>query len=279
MNQPLMQKSGEVVVDGKRLETAWIEPFDAAAATIIMLHEGLGSVALWKEFPQRLAALTGCGVLVYSRHGHGDSERLAEKRPVDFMHREGEVVLPELLDRLNIEQPILLGHSDGGSIALIFAGRHPNCTRALILEAPHVFVEDLSVASIAHAKVRYETADLRRRLGLYHEHVDSTFWGWNDIWLDPRFRSWNIESYLETIRCPILCIQGEQDEYGTRAQLEAIQARVPATEILMLPDCGHSPHREQPEPTLEKMAEFVARVSRHAVGACGDSQTQTTGPK
>ena len=276
MNQPLVQEAGEVMVDSKRLETAWINPRDPRAATIVTLHEGLGSIAMWKEFPQRLAARTGCGVLVYSRYGHGDSERLAEKRSVDFMHHEGEVVLPQLLDALNLEQPILLGHSDGGSIALIFAGLHPSRTRALILEAPHVFVEDLSVASIAEAKGRYESADLRRRLGLYHEHVDSTFWGWNDIWLDPRFRSWNIESYLESIRCPILCIQGEEDEYGTRAQLEAIRARVPATEILMLPDCRHSPHREQPEATLDKMAEFVTRVTRREIGACGDSQKQTT---
>lgn len=274
MNQPVMQRAGEVIVDGKRLETAWIEPRDAGAAIIVMLHEGLGSIALWKEFPQRLAERTGCGVLAYSRYGHGESQRLAEKRSVGFMHHEGEVVLPELLDKLGIANPILLGHSDGGSMALIFAGRHPDRVRALILEAPHVFVEDLSVASISEAKVRYETDDLRRRLGVYHEHVDSTFWGWNDIWLDPRFRSWNIESYVETIRCPILCIQGEEDEYGTRAQLEAIRARVPDTEILMLPDCGHSPHREQPEATLEKMTEFVAKVAD--VCAPGETQKQTT---
>ena len=272
MNQQLVQKFGEVIVDGKRLGTAWIALRDAGAATIVLLHEGLGSIALWKEFPQLLAERTGCGVLVYSRYGHGESERLAEKRSIDFMHREGEVVLPELLDKLNIAQPILLGHSDGGSMALIFAGRYPDRPRALILEAPHVFVEDLSVTSITEAKLRYETMDLRRRLGCYHEHVDSTFWGWNDIWLDPRFRSWNIESYLGTIRCPILCIQGEQDEYGTLAQLQAIQAQVPQTEILMLPDCGHSPHREQPEATLERMARFVARVA-------GGEQRQGTGTK
>ena len=168
----------------------------------------------------------------------------------------------ELLDKLEIERPILLGHSDGGSIALIFAGRYPARPRALILEAPHVFVEDLSVASIAAAKVAYETTNFRAKLGGYHAHVDATFWGWNDIWLDPRFRSWNIESYLESIRCPILCIQGEEDEYGTRAQVEAIQAQVPSTEIVMLPDCKHSPHRDQREATLEKMAEFVDRVRR-----------------
>ena len=245
------------MVDGKRLETLWIEPEQAARPTIVMLHEGLGSVALWKHFPQKLALRTGCGVLVYSRYGHGGSDKLMEKRPVAFMHHEGEVVLPELLDKVGIVRPILLGHSDGGSISLIFAGKYPDQPRALILEAPHVFVEDLSVASITLAKDQYQTTNLRPKLARYHQHVDETFWGWNDIWLDPQFRSWNIEEYLPAIRCPILCIQGEDDEYGTIAQVKAIQARVPGTELLMLPDCKHSPHRDQPEVTLERMAEFV----------------------
>ena len=256
----LHQQRGEVVVDGKRLETFWIEPKQAARPTIVMLHEGLGSVALWKQFPERLASQTGCGVLVYSRYGNGRSDILREKRPVEYMHHEGEVVLPELLDKLDIVRPILLGHSDGGSIALIFAGKYPERPRALILEAPHVFVEDLSVASISQAKDQYQTTNMRPKLARYHEHVDATFWGWNDIWLDPQFRSWNIEEYLPAIRCPILCIQGEEDEYGTIAQLKAIKARVQATEILMLPDCKHSPHRDQAEATLERMAEFVAAV-------------------
>ncbi len=185
----LEAKLGEVVVDGRRLETLWLEPRDATAPTIVMLHEGLGSIALWRDFPHALAARTGCGVLVYSRYGHGESDKQAEKRPVSFMHHEGEVVLPELLDKLGIAHPILLGHSDGGSIALIFAGKYPERVRALILEAPHVFVEDLSIKSIAAAKVAYETTNLRARLGCYHAHVDATFWAWNDIWLDPRFRA------------------------------------------------------------------------------------------
>jgi pimeloyl-ACP methyl ester carboxylesterase len=260
----LQQRLDEVVVDGKRLETLSIEPCDAPAETIVMLHEGLGSIGLWKDFPQQLAARTGCRVLAYSRYGHGNSEKLAQKRPVKFMHYEGEVVLPELLDKLNVAQPILLGHSDGGSIALIFTGKYPERVRALILEAPHVFVEDLSVASIAAAKVSFETTDFRAKLGRYHAHVDETFRGWNDIWLDPRFRAWNIESYLESIRCPVLCIQGEEDEYGTRAQVEAIRARLPWTEIVMLPNCEHSPHRDQRDTTLEKMAEFVARIRNHS---------------
>jgi pimeloyl-ACP methyl ester carboxylesterase len=254
------QQRGEVLIDGKRLETLWIGPAARDRPTIVMLHEGLGSVALWKDFPQHLASRTGCGVFAYSRYGHGNSDRLLEKRHVEFMHHEGEVVLPELLDKVDISRPILLGHSDGGSISLIFAGTYPDRPRGLILEAPHVFVEDLSVSSITQAKVAYVTTDLPRKLGKYHQHVDATFWGWNDIWLDPQFRSWNIEEYLPAILCPILCIQGEEDEYGTSAQVKAVQARVPATEIIMLPNCKHSPHRDQAEVTLEWMAEFVAEV-------------------
>jgi pimeloyl-ACP methyl ester carboxylesterase len=263
----LHEQRGEVVVDGKRLETLWISPEQAEQPTIVMLHEGLGSVALWKHFPQRLAARTGCRVLAYSRYGHGSSDKLTEKRPVAFMHHEGEVVLPELLDKLSIARPILLGHSDGGSISLIFAGKHPERLRALILEAPHVFVEDLSVASITQAKVNYQTTDFPLKLGCYHAHVDATFWGWNDVWLDPEFRSWNIEEYLPAIRCPILCIQGEEDEYGTIAQVKAIQARAPRTEIVMLPNCKHSPHRDQTEATLERMAEFVAQVQEEQMAS------------
>ncbi len=240
-----------------------------------MLHEGLGSVALWKHFPQKLAARTHCRVLVYSRYGHGGSDKLMEKRPVEFMHHEGEVVLPELLDKFGIVRPILLGHSDGGSISLIFTGKYPERPRALILEAPHVFVEDLSVASITQAKVNYTTTDFPQKLGRYHEHGDATFWGWNDIWLDPEFRSWNIEEYLPAIRCPILCIQGEEDEYGTIAQVKAVKARVPSTEILMLPNCKHSPHRDQPDATLERMAEFVANIRTKA----GPSTRAAPAPK
>lgn len=256
---------GEVIVDGKRLETLWIRHERSDQPVIVMLHEGLGSIALWKDFPEQLAARSGCAVLVYSRYGHGSSDKLMEKRPVHFMHREGEVVLPEMLDKLSIERPILLGHSDGGSISIIFAGKYPERPRALVVEAPHVFVEDLSVASITQAKVNYETTDLGQKLSRYHANVDATFWGWNDIWLDPNFRTWNIEEYLTTIRCPVLCIQGEGDEYGTRAQVDAIAAQVPQAEAMMLPNCKHSPHRDQPEKTLERIAQFVGKVARSAV--------------
>ncbi len=259
--QEAAEERGFVTIDGKRLETLWIKPRSAGLAPIVMLHEGLGSVALWKDFPQRVAERTRCGVLVYSRYGHGSSDGLLEKRPVSFMHHEGEVVLPELLALYGLERPILLGHSDGGSIALIYAGRFPESPRALILEAPHVFVEDLSIQSIAAAKVNFQTTNFREKLARYHEHVDETFWGWNDIWLDPAFRSWNIESYLETIRCPVLCIQGEQDEYGTPEQVKTIHSRVPDTELVMLADCRHSPHRDQPGKTLEAVESFVKKIS------------------
>lgn len=267
---------GEVIVDGKRLETHWIGHERSDQPVIVMLHEGLGSIALWKDFPEQLASRSGCAVLIYSRYGHGSSDKLMEKRPVSFMHREGEVVLPELLDKLSIERPILLGHSDGGSISIIFAGKYPERPRALILEAPHVFVEDLSVASITQAKLNYETTDLGQKLSRYHAHVDATFWGWNDIWLDPNFRDWNIEEYLTAIRCPVLCIQGENDEYGTRAQVDAIAAQVQQTEIMMLPDCKHSPHRDQPEKTLERIAEFVAKVSRSADSSATKAKLEST---
>jgi pimeloyl-ACP methyl ester carboxylesterase len=250
-----------LTIDGHRLEILWIEPNRADGPPIVMLHEGLGSIALWKDFPLSVAAATGGGVLVYSRYGHGNSDRLQEKRPLDFMHHEAQVVLPELLAKLRIEQPILLGHSDGGSIALLYAGAFPGSPQAVILEAPHVFVEDLSVASIAAAKASFQATGFRQKLARYHANVDQTFWGWNDIWLDPAFRSWNIESYLDSIRCPVLCIQGEQDEYGTPAQVHAIAARVPGTQVVMLPDCKHSPHRDQRQQTLQAVAEFVSEVS------------------
>jgi pimeloyl-ACP methyl ester carboxylesterase len=249
-----------VTVDGKRLETLRYPP-SGRETTIVMLHEGLGSVSMWKDFPERIAEATGSGVLVYSRYRHGGSERLAEKRGVDFMQHEAEVVLPELLERCEIRAPILLGHSDGGSICILYAATAARKPKALVLEAPHVFVEDLSVSSIAKMRATYQTTDLPKKLARHHDHVDETFWGWNDIWLDPQFRSWNIEEYLDDIACPFFVIQGEDDEYGTLAQVEAIKSRVPGTEALVLQKCGHSPHRDQPEMTLAAITKFVQRVN------------------
>jgi pimeloyl-ACP methyl ester carboxylesterase len=246
-------------VSGKRLE-ALLYPSAGANPTIVMLHEGLGSVAMWKDFPERVAETTGCGILVYSRYGHGSSGRLAEKRPVDFMHHEAKVVLPELLREFQIEQPILLGHSDGASIALIYAGTWPERVRGLILEAPHVFVEEFGLRSTSAIRTLYESSNLREKLSRYHQHVDEMFRGWNDIWLDPQFRQWNIEEYLSPIKCPTIVIQGENDEYGTLAQVEAIQHGVPGTQTLILPHCGHSPHRDQPTLTLGAISKFVAAL-------------------
>jgi len=250
--------AGEVAVDGRHLETLTFAPRTLDRPAIVMLHEGLGSIAMWKDFPQRIADRTGSSVFVYSRYGYGGSDQLEEKRTVEYMHHEAEVVLPLLLKEVGIDHPVLLGHSDGGSIALIYAGTYPDSPRGLILEAPHVFVEDLSVESIAKAKTLYQTTDLPKKLGRYHQDVDATFWGWNDIWLDPRFRSWNIESYLDRIQCPVLVIQGREDEYGTIGQMEAIQRRIPSAQLRLLPGCGHSPHRDQPEATMDCIEQFIA---------------------
>lgn len=227
----------------------------------MLLHEGLGSIGLWRDLPALLAQRTGCSVLAYSRYGYGRSEPLREKREPEYMHHEGRVVLPELLARLEIERPILLGHSDGASIALLYAAKPASDPRALILVAPHVFVEDLSVRSIAEAKIAYETTDLRAKLARHHDVVDATFFGWNEIWLDERFRAWNIEPAVERVRCPVLLIQGDADEYGTTAQLDAIVARLPASETLIVAGAGHSPHRDAPELVLERVSAFVERVT------------------
>ena len=249
----------DVVVDGKRLETVRWDG-DPSRPAIVMLHEGLGSVSLWRDLPQRLCECTGCTVVAYSRYGYGRSDVLREKREPDYMHREGEVVLPALLAELGIERPVLFGHSDGASIALICAGSRPEMVRALVLEAPHVFVEEISVRSIAEAKTAYATTDLPKRLARHHADPGASFYGWNDIWLDPRFRDWNIEAYADGVRCPVSLIQGEADEYGTTAQLDAIAARVPQSETLLVPGAGHSPHRDAPDIVLDRVASFVKEI-------------------
>jgi pimeloyl-ACP methyl ester carboxylesterase len=249
----------EVVVDGKRLETVRYDG-DPARPPIVMLHEGLGSISLWRDFPARVRERTGCTTIAYSRYGYGRSDVLREKREPEYMHNEGEVVLAALLRELEIERPILFGHSDGASIALICAGAHPELARALILEAPHVFVEEISVRSIAEAKTAFETTDLPAKLARHHADAAATFYGWNEIWLDPRFRAWNVESYAARVRVPVLLIQGDADEYGTTAQLDAIAARVPHTETLLVPGAGHSPHRDAPELVLDRVASFVDRI-------------------
>jgi pimeloyl-ACP methyl ester carboxylesterase len=247
----------DLVVDGKHLEVVVHDLPAAVDPPILMLHEGLGSVALWKSFPEHLAARTGRRVSVYSRYGHGESDVLDSPRDIDYLHHEGEVVLPQIIRQLGIDRPILIGHSDGASIALICAGAVPGLVSALVLESPHVFVEAQTMAGIEAARESYAHTELRQWLQRYHRDVERTFWGWNDIWLDPRFRSWNIESYLTTIDCPLLLIQGDRDEYGTVAQLDAIAAAVTWTEIVLLSDCGHSPHRDQPAMTIAAIERFL----------------------
>jgi pimeloyl-ACP methyl ester carboxylesterase len=261
-------EGGYVEAAGHRLEYFWATPRVSGRLVLAFLHEGLGSAKLWRDFPARLGAATGCGVLVWSRYGYGGSDVLVGKRDVDYMHREATGALPELLAALDIAAPILVGHSDGASIALIHAGtttavgtpRWP--VSGLILEAPHVFVEDLTIAGIEDARVAYETTDLPLRLGRHHADGDRTFRGWNDIWLDPRFRAWNIEAFLPSVAVPTLVIQGDDDEYGTPAQVAAIAAQAPGpVETLMLPDCRHSPHRDRADTVLAAMAGFVGRIA------------------
>ena len=248
-------------VQGRRLEVHRIPARNPNAPELVFLHEGLGSISLWRKFPAEVAAATGCPVTIYSRYGNGNSDSLTDPRPVTYMHDEALHTLPELLAQLRIENPILIGHSDGGSIALIYAAVH-NHVRGLVLLAPHVFVEDLSVASIADSKARFHTTDLPEKLARHHHNPAATFWGWNNIWLHPDFRRWNIEEFLPRITCPILAIQGRDDQYGTMAQVDAI-ARQSAgpVEILPLADCRHSAHRDQPEAVLEAIADFVRATS------------------
>src|SRR5947207_2246057 len=231
-------------IAGKRIEAAWHGPQPERAATLVLLHEGLGSVAMWKEFPQNLAERTGYGVLVYSRSGYGNSDPVELPRPLTYMHDEACEILPAVLDQAGVRKAILIGHSDGASIAAIYAGsRQDFRVRGLALIAPHFFVEDISVRSIAAAKDAYETGDLRPRLAKYHRDVDVAFWGWNRAWLDPQFRHWRIDEYLPYLRVPILIVQGENDEYGTSAQIAVAQQETYCpVDVRMLPGAGHAPH-------------------------------------
>jgi pimeloyl-ACP methyl ester carboxylesterase len=250
-----------VEAGGHRLEVERISVASAGRPLLVLLHEGLGSVAMWRDFPGRLAHAANCDAIVYSRAGYGASDPAALPRPLTYMHDEARVVLPQLLDRLGIARPLLVGHSDGASIALIHAGAGIRPVQAVVAMAPHVMVEDLSIASIEAARVAYETTDLRDRLSRYHRDVDNAFRGWNGAWLDPGFRAWNIESHLPGIRCPVLAIQGEDDEYGTMEQVRRIAAAVPDTEVLALSDCRHSPHRDQPDAVIDAITRFVDRVA------------------
>lgn len=255
----------ELNIDGRKIEAAWYGPKADRALTLVLLHEGLGSVSMWRDFPVKLTERTGCGVFAYSRFGYGKSDPVTLPRRLSYMHDEAFLILPKVLDAAMIKKAILVGHSDGASIATIYAGGLQDFrVRGLVLMAPHFFIEDVSIRSIEAAKVAYESTDLRQRLAKYHADVDNAFRGWNDAWLDPRFREWRIEDALAHVRVPMLLIQGEKDEYGTLAQIELAQAEsyCPA-DALVLPDCRHSPHIDQPEATLRGIDEFVRRVMMH----------------
>lgn len=246
--------------DGHRVEYQLIPGADTAAPTLVFLHEGLGSIAMWRDFPQRVAATSGCPALVYSRYGYGRSEPLAAPRQPDYMHVEALRALPQLLDTLGIETPVLIGHSDGASIALVHAGGAGRATSGVVAMAPHVMVEDVAIAGIRSTVQAYATTDLRQRLARYHDDVDSAFRGWSDIWLAPAFRDWNIEEYLPRVTVPVLAIQGYGDEYGTMEQIDRITRGAPAAAALKLDDCGHAPQRDQAEAVIAAIADFVQRI-------------------
>ena len=248
-----------------KLEYQWVGAEHSTHPVIVFLHEGLGSVALWKDFPEKFCADNGFTGLVFSRYGYGQStpRPAAEKWPVSYMHEQAYQVLPALFAHLGISRPWLFGHSDGGSIALLYAARFAQQLSGIVVVAPHILVEDLSIASIGEARQAYLDPEkkLRARLAHYHADVDSAFWGWNDIWLDPAFRFWNIEQELAGISCPVLAIQGEDDEYGSLEQIHGIQRKIPATQIVVLAQCGHSPHRDQTEALTQEAARFIAQRS------------------
>ena len=237
----------------------------AQGPTLVFLHEGLGSVALWRNWPERLCERLGCAGLVYSRQGYGQSAPRPEVRGTgrlrpDYMHREALQVLPALLSELGIPCPVLVGHSDGGTIALLHAAHH--AVSACIVLAPHVMVEDVSVRSIEAAREAFEHGPLRARLAPFHADVDGAFWQWNDIWLSPDFRSYDIRQEIASISAPLLAIQGEDDPYGTLAQIDDIAAAVPHAQLLKLAQCGHSPHRDQPEAVAQAIADFLISRAR-----------------
>ncbi|TAH42360.1 MAG: alpha/beta hydrolase [Betaproteobacteria bacterium] len=231
------------------------------APTIVFLHEGLGSISMWRDFPQKVADATGCEAVVYSRAGYGRSGPEALPRDKHYMHEQGQRVLPAFLEALAIERPILLGHSDGGSISLICAGGTGTPLAGVVVMAPHVMVEDLSIDGIRLAREAYLNTDLPVRLGRYHTRIDAVFWAWNDTWLSPWFRDWNIEEFLPRIACPVMAIQGEDDEYGTMEQIDRIAAQVRDVDLVKLADCRHSPHKDQEQAVIDAVVGFVARVA------------------
>jgi len=259
-----LSPSGFLTIGAARLEYRMIGPSPESAATIVMLHEGLGSAGLWGDFPEKLQAATGVGVFVYSRAGYGNSTPVILPRPIDYMHVEALDVLPKLLDKIGFRRGMLLGHSDGASIAAIYAGAHQDHrVQGLALIAPHFIVEDISVASIAEIRTAYETTNLKTRLARWHKDVDNAFYGWNGAWLDPKFRDWDISEYLAYIRVPVAILQGADDQYGTMRQVEIAQEECYCpVDVTILSGAGHSPHREAADATLAVITDFAASLFR-----------------
>ena len=259
-----LSPTGFLPIGGSELEYRMIGPAPADAPTIVMLHEGLGSAGLWSDFPDRLQAATGAGIFAWSRAGYGASTPVRLPRGIDYMHIEAQVVLPELLDQIGFRRGLLLGHSDGASIAAIYAGSHQDHrVEGVAMIAPHFIIEDISVASIASIRIAYETAGLKAKLARWHKDVDNAFYGWNDAWLNPGFRSWDISEYLAYIRVPVAILQGADDAYGTLRQIEIAQQECYCpVDVTVLAATGHQPHREAPAATLDAIAEFANAVLR-----------------
>ncbi len=259
-----LSPAGFLRINDSDLEYRMIGPAPDQAPTIVMLHEGLGSAALWGDFPEKLQAATGAGVFAYSRAGYGASSPVKLPRPIDYMHIEALDVLPKLLDTIGFQRGMLLGHSDGASIAAIYAGAHQDHrVEGIALIAPHFVVEDVSVTSIAEIKKAYETTELKAKLARWHRDVDNAFYGWNGAWLDPKFRDWDISEYLAYIRVPVMIVQGVDDQYGTMRQIEIAREECYCpVDVAVIPGAGHSPHREAPEATLHAVADFANAVLR-----------------
>lgn len=254
-------------INGLDLEAIRVGPHPARSElpTLVLLHEGLGSVGQWKAFPEALVKATGCPVVAYSRAGYGQSDAVPLPRPLTYMHDEARDILPRVLDAIQARQAVLIGHSDGASIALIYAGtyRDPRVS-GITLIAPHVFTETVCLDSIAEAREAYAQpgSPLREGLARYHDNVDVAFYGWNDAWLDPGFQTWNLEGFVPGIRCPVLLLQGRQDQYGTSAQIKAIEQALPDTtrqQTVWLDKCRHSPHRDQPDKAVQAIQDFIQR--------------------
>lgn len=254
-----------VEVCGQRLEYADIPAHQVHRPPLIFMHEGLGSVAMWRDFPARVAAATGCRTIVYSRHGHGRSSPFPAPHTVRFMHEEALQVMPALRQALGLERPVLIGHSTGASMSLIHAGADQWPVAGVVAMAPLCFVEEFNLDSIRAAKDVFRNTDMKHKMARYHDDPEAVFWSWNNIWLDPAFKSWSIEDYLPGVRCPVLAILGEDDEYSTRLQIDAIlkhAVNAPNVEYLKLADCRHSPHRDQPETLLASLTQFIDEVTQ-----------------